>query len=592
MPSVAQIDGLNIPGGAPAISAPAAAYSVRLLDTAVGVPTYTGAAMRVRRDTGGGTGDDDEADIAFDSGIISLDSAISNASAGVTATTLGQFINVGEVNSIVYSNPDSLTVTASCFVDTWMDQSGNSNDAIQNSHGQQPQIHDGTADTDLIQENGKPALKANAGGNNLGLVTSVNVDYQQEAWFFGVLKITGNSIPVATTSNAYFALSQNGGTGGTTSGFTNVTYYSDGTVLSSPTSGDLYDELTTQSLLTVDHEWSSTNETPTYEVGGYGFFSRNIFQEYILYQTSQTSNRTDIETNINAEYLIYQPTDQPTSGLLYDYGSATGGTDAAAAYSVRQLSDKAVLCMRIRRDMGAGNPGDDDETNIGFDANGDLDTQAISDFCGTGTGFVTRWWDQSVNGNHADQPVGGTGSNGDQPQIYNGTAVITKQGEPCVYFGVSASANLSAGNIWTDASGPVSGFAVLNIDTTQTGNFLGRWIHMDTQAFHYVDSEFRFLDSALVSVSTPSPAIDTDFLATFFHKVNQIQGQDAIQGAINGGTFVGNKPASRTFNELRLGGGQYNLDANLKEVVVWNTGQNANRTGIEDNINDHFDIYT
>jgi hypothetical protein len=147
-------------------------------------------------------------------------------------------------------------------------------------------------------------------------------------------------------------------------------------------------------------------------------------QETIVWNTSTKSNQTAIEENINTNYLIYQPTDQPTSGLLYDYGSATGGTDASAAYSVRQLSDKAVICMRIRRDS------DDEERNIGFDANGDLDTTAISDFCDTANGYVTRWWDQSVNGNHADQPVGGTGSNALQPQIYNGTAVITENGKP------------------------------------------------------------------------------------------------------------------------------------------------------------------
>ena len=150
------------------------------------------------------------------------------------------------------------------------------------------------------------------------------------------------------------------------------------------------------------------------------------FQKHLKSIETQRASRPDSPYN--------QPTDQPTSGLLYDYGSATGGTDAAAAYSVRQLSDKAVICMRIRRDMGAGNPGDDDETNIGFDANGDLDTQAVADFCGTGTGYVTRWWDQSVNGNHADQPVGGTGSNSFQPQIYNGTAVITENGKPALNF--------------------------------------------------------------------------------------------------------------------------------------------------------------
>ena len=253
---------------APAIAAPAAAYSVRLLDTAVGVPTYTGSAMRVRED-----GTNTETDIGFDGS----------------------------------GNLDTAAIAAHCgsnngFVRYWYDQSGNTRDAGQATAGSQPQIYNGTA---VITENGKPALKANAGSNNLGLITTLNPIYQQESWFFGVLKITGNSIPVATTNNQYFGLSQSGGTGGTISGFTNVTYYSDGTALTTPTAGDLYDELTTQSLLTVDHEWASTNETPFYEVGGYSFFSRNIFQEYIIWQTSQTSNRTDIETDINDYFSIY-----------------------------------------------------------------------------------------------------------------------------------------------------------------------------------------------------------------------------------------------------------------------------------------------
>ena len=153
--SILNIDGVPLGG---------AAYSVRLLDSLLGT-TYTGAAMRVRRDTGGGTGHDDEADLAFDTSLtdpaISLDSAISNASAGVTATTLGQFLNVGTVGGTTYTNPDTLSGTASCYVVSWKDQSGNGNDADQptaGGSGLQPQIHSGTVNTDLITENGKPAL--------------------------------------------------------------------------------------------------------------------------------------------------------------------------------------------------------------------------------------------------------------------------------------------------------------------------------------------------------------------------------------------------------------------------------------------------
>jgi len=164
MASVAEIDGLTVPTGVPpaftglldTYTGAAAAYSVRQLKSGITV------AMRVRRETAA-AGDNDEADVAFDTSFtnptISLDSAISNASAGVTATTLGQFLNVGTVNGTTYTNPDSLTVTASCLTDTWYDQSGNANHAEQTTYAVQPKIHDGTVDTDLILDNGKPALE-------------------------------------------------------------------------------------------------------------------------------------------------------------------------------------------------------------------------------------------------------------------------------------------------------------------------------------------------------------------------------------------------------------------------------------------------
>ena len=279
---------------------------------------------------------------------------------------------------------------------------------------------------------------------------------------------------------------------------------------------------------------------------------------------------------------------EKVNGLTF--ATAPAITAPLAAYSVRLL-DTAVgvptytgSAMRVREDSG------DTETDIGFDTNGDLDTAAIATHCGTANGFVVTWYDQSGNGNDAEQPTAGGAAL--QPKIYDGTtqAVITKQGKPCVYFGVTSTANLSAGNIWTDADGPVSGFAVLNIDTTQTGSFLGRWLYMDSQSYHWVDAQWRFLDGGLASVSSPAPAIDTDYLVTFFHKVNSSGVQDLVEGAINGGTF-NSANGYRTLTTLKLGGGQYNLDANLKEVIVWNTGQNDNRTAIESDINTYFSIY-
>jgi hypothetical protein len=409
----------------------AAGYSTRRLASSATV------LMRVRRETAGGTGDDDEADVAYDSNNeLSLDSAISNASAGVTATTLGQFLNVGTVNGTTYTNPDSLTVTASCFVDEWKDQSGNANHAQQSTQGNQPKIHSGTVNTDLITENGKPALNFDKSNDqNLRLASTSYLTNTNDMGFFAVCKssTSPNSFTCAATIsnlNTYYVILANNtaqvayhGVTNSGSGNSDHNLFS---VYADNASSDVKGYLNGSQVITTTPV-SQTAQQDLF-IGRLGTLASTgwdgTVQETIVWNTSTKSNQTAIEENINTNYLIYQPTDQPTSGLLYDYGSATGGTDASAAYSVRQLSDKAVICMRIRRDS------DDEERNIGFDANGDLDTTAISDFCDTANGYVTRWWDQSVNGNHADQPVGGTGSNALQPQIYNGTAVITENGKP------------------------------------------------------------------------------------------------------------------------------------------------------------------
>jgi len=105
----------------------------------------------------------------------------------------------------------------------------------------------------------------------------------------------------------------------------------------------------------------------------------------------------------------------PSAFLLDTY------TGAAAGYSVRRLASSATNLMRIREDSG------DTETDIGYDANGDLDTAAIASHCGTANGFIVSWVDQSGNGNDADQST-----NANQPKIYDGTAVTTLNSKPVI----------------------------------------------------------------------------------------------------------------------------------------------------------------
>ena len=286
----------------------AAAYSVRQLANTAPL------SMRVRRDTAGGTGDDDEADVLFDFTLtdptISLDSRINNASAGVASTTLGEFLN-----ATGYTDKDNLTVVADGFCDTWYDQSGNGNDAEQTAFGNQPQIFDSASPTDLIQENGKPAMSE---------------WYDNEALLIASFGTTHNDVHVFSVTN------DAGGTGvigyvvsgNTGSNFRMARNFSnsdiwlyDGAQAFSTTS-----EATGQALISSTNETTPTaffngssrsfNNTlngngmsgayigrhPSLTSGG----MRGTIQEIIIFSAHQSStNRSGIETNINDFFSIY-----------------------------------------------------------------------------------------------------------------------------------------------------------------------------------------------------------------------------------------------------------------------------------------------
>lgn len=95
---------------------------------------------------------------------------------------------------------------------------------------------------------------------------------------------------------------------------------------------------------------------------------------------------------------------------------------AAAAYSTRRIRwDYLGAACRVRRSI------DNAETDIGFDANGNLDTARLLDFAGGGSVFVPTWYDQSVFGSNATQSTPGL-----QPRIVNAGVVETAGGRPAI----------------------------------------------------------------------------------------------------------------------------------------------------------------
>ena len=100
---------------------------------------------------------------------------------------------------------------------------------------------------------------------------------------------------------------------------------------------------------------------------------------------------------------------------------------SAAAFSLSKLRAAYTgSAVRVRRSS------DNAEANIGFTANGDLDTAALLAHVGSGAsdnGFVTTWYDQSGNGRDVTQA---TAAN--QPQIVSNGAIETQNGRPMPLF--------------------------------------------------------------------------------------------------------------------------------------------------------------
>lgn len=117
-------------------------------------------------------------------------------------------------------------------------------------------------------------------------------------------------------------------------------------------------------------------------------------------------------------------------------------TAACATWKLRDLYGGPAL--RVRRSS------DNAEQDIGF-AGGLLDTTALLAWCGSGNGFITKWYDQSGNARHWAQATAAS-----QPKIVTSGALIADIGGlPSIQFNGSSnwmSGGLAASNYLSAAA--------------------------------------------------------------------------------------------------------------------------------------------
>ena len=251
----------------------AAAYSLRLLDK-----DYTGYAIMVRRNNG------DSTNIGFSNNYLDT-------------TSLKSFCGTG--------------ATDSCFVRIWFDQSGNGRNASQTTNPNQPII---LRNGSIIYEYGSPAVDFVSDDYLSTDSFSINQPIHQ----FGVGRIS----PSYSTSTSYTFASSSNAINRVHFFYRNTGLYAifaRNTIQSGiPTSSihflfsALFNgansecHLNSSSIITGNagaQNFGGSLELGTQQSGSLSWLGTQ--QEFIMYGTDQSSNRSGIESNINSFYSIY-----------------------------------------------------------------------------------------------------------------------------------------------------------------------------------------------------------------------------------------------------------------------------------------------
>jgi len=283
-----------------------------------------------------------------------------------------------------------------------------------------------------------------------------------------------------------------------------------------------------------------------------GYSLRNLG---LSYSGAVVRVRKDITGNPEQDFTASQITNGTLSNFL-----ETLGTDAhsqSVSTQFEDLSDVSLICDC--------NSGGTDELDA-FDALYE-------------NGFVSKWYDQ-FGSNDATQT-----SASSQPKIWDAsTGLVTENGKPAFDFDGTDYLD----NISLVIPQPSTYFIVYRYDNVTDfdktdiidGIVSRNLIDITTGGFHRIFGGTNFISSL--------PATTLHELS--YNLFNSISSQKAINGGVIQTGDAGTDQLEGLLIGARNGLGA-KFDGTIQELIIYNSDQSANRTEIEDNINDYYDIY-
>ena len=262
--------------------------------------------------------------------------------------------------------------------------------------------------------------------------------------------------------------------------------------------------------------------------------------------------------------------------------------NAGIAYSLRKINATYTGdTIAVRRSS------DNTSQNIGFDANGNLDTASLLSFVGANNGFVTTWYDQSGNGRNATQV---TQSN--QPLIVSSGTLLTLNSKPVVNF-YAKSLNFSG-----FGSENFSVFALIKRQsTTSYGGYLQN-VGSSFNGFKIVSREDSNWATTYIKYNGTSESLsnsrakstgsisNTRYLENWVYPNNpSVLYENNVNKTVSTSVLSGwGTNQTQAFGSLRYDGG-LGGEFDIQELIIYPSDQSGNLNAINTNINTYYSIY-
>ena len=293
-----------------------------------------------------------------------------------------------------------------------------------------------------------------------------------------------------------------------------------------------------------------------------------------------------------SKYVAAQAGDQVV------FNMSVSGLDSAMTFRIRKESSNTTV------GSATVNNGDNQNVTLNLtassgytggyphftaDAGSGEATVTINSVTVTGkTGFVSKWYDQSGENNHAVQETPA-----EQPKIVNaGSVMLNEDGHPAIGF-----QRLSGGSTYFDLTTGIDianshSFQYVEFQKTYTYTLVENTGGGNNRIGYLTGSQLRLYRGGSLNFGagisvTNNPFIYTTFLAAdgSASKVN-VNGDEVLNQVLGNGT------GGTTFNAI-FRGDNSGLDSQftkLSELIVYDTDQTDNRTAIEANIGEAYSI--